>query len=227
MILNKQFLNILLCPNEHNLYQLALMDKNADYIASLTKSLDSEAIEPFLFISHNHQKMTKISIHEFKKLLQDVHASITICYCSYSVSEYLSMLYFVSLCKDLPIQIHDFAETRVLQDDTKPLTLYCATCNELDEATYKNATFTTLTQNQMDAYHKLWQQLKDHKQLKCFIDAQHKQIQLLEHNAFDGQIKQMVHEQKSFGECYQYFLNHYGLSEQWLISRFEKLKLSL
>lgn len=217
----------LLCPNEQSMYQLTQMDKEYDYIIALTTSLDYEIENDFvLSYSKDRQQSEKISLQSLSSLLK-MQISIKLLYCSLSVSEYLAMLYYVSIGKDIPIQIHDFAKTSLLQQGDNSFTHYCATCNEIDEATYQNAVFTTLTQAQKETYYKLWQQFKHQNKLKCFNETNHKQIQLLEHNAFDEQIRQMVHEQKSFGECYQYFLNNYGLSEQWLISRFHTLKLSL
>ena len=217
--------SILLCPDEHTLYQLSYMDKKSDVIIALSSSLDYELPEGAVLLSRDAQSSERISIPHCSELLKHA-ACIKLIYCALSVSEYLSMLYFVSLCKELPIQVHDFSQPRPLpQDDT--CKVWCTSCKELDESTYHNASFHLLTQKEKDDLHQKWLPLSSSKYLKCFSDLASQTIQLLSQNAFDAQILTMISEHKSFASIYRCFLTDYGLSEKWLLSRCHALGLSL
>lgn len=217
--------NILLCPDEHTQYQLSCMDKNADAIIALSNSLDYELPEGAVLLSANAQSSERISIQHCSELFKHA-ACIKLIYCALSVNEYLSMLYFVSLCKELPIQIHDFSQPRPLpQDDT--CAVWCASCKELDETTYHNASFHLLTQKEKDDLHQKWLPLSSSACLKCFSDPASQTIQLLSQDAFDERILTMISEHKSFASLYRCFLTDYGLSEKWLLSRCHALGLSL
>lgn len=218
---------VLLCSDEHNLYQLKQMEAKTYCIAPV-KSPDYEIPDDnFLLLSLEHRQTENISIQQFLKIV-NAHAPIKLIYCSLSAKEYFTMLYFVSLCKDKAIHIYDFSKQRSFQQDHIRYAVSCKTSHEIDVFTYQSAMKEPLllTQKQKDNCSKLWLKLKNQEKLKCFIDPQAQTIQLLAHDAFDDKIKQLS-VQRSFAECYDYFLTNYGLSEDWLISRMKKLRLPL
>ncbi len=230
MKVSKQAIRILLCPDSFHLYKFHAWDKNSDYVVSLTNRLDYEAFNDHLYIQAKAAKQPKcIMLQDFCDLISHQQVSVLIVYCSLSVSEYLSMLTYVSLCKDLPIKICDLSQKRTLSQEHINSSIYCFTCNEADEALYLAATAAAvcLSDAQKKAYHKLWLTIKNQNGLKGFRNAQDHEITFYEPNAFDEAIKQMVHKQCVFAEIYQYFLTNYGLSEQWLNARLTALNIHL
>ena len=68
--------SILLCPDEHTLYQLSYMDKKSDAIIALSSSLDYELPEGAVLLSRGAQSSERISIPHCSELLK--HASIVL-----------------------------------------------------------------------------------------------------------------------------------------------------
>lgn len=227
---SKQPIRILLCPDAFHLYKFHTWDKNCDYVVSLTNRLDYEALNDEFYIQAKAAKQPeRMPLHDFCDLISHHQVSVMAIFCSLSVSEYLSMLYYVSLCKDIPIKICDLSQKRAFAQDNINGSIYCLTCNEADEALHQATTAAAvcLTDAQKEAYHRLWLTLKDQNGLKGFRNAQDHTITLYKPDAFDEAIKQMIHKQCAFPEIYQYFLTNYGLSEQWLNARLTALNIHL